>query len=274
MPVLQQRIQYYAAARVACALLEAMYGTWRMVTIDPEPAIPGIFHGPRPGIVTFWHRHIIAMLTHFRGAHVTVPVSEHRDGEYVAQAMERFRLDSVRGSSTHGGSRLLRDMMGRIREGWSPALTPDGPRGPRFSVQPGFTLLARRSGLPVYPFGLAEEKAWVLKSWDAFVVPKPFSHVAVCLGPALRAADYSTTAEFCDALRRGTLRGRQTGGAGARRQARLYASRAVSAIPRTISTTTSRHIPTTPPKMMTAAGPLWPNCFITTLAATSSSIAA
>lgn len=205
MPVLQQRIQYYAAARVACALLEAMHGTWRMVVIDPERVIPGMFDGSRPGIVAFWHRHILAMLTHFRGAHVTVPVSQHRDGEYVAQAMERFRLDSVRGSSTHGGARLLRGMMGRIRDGWSPALTPDGPRGPRFTVQPGFTLLARRSGLPVYPFGLAEEKAWVLKSWDAFVVPKPFSRVAICVGTPLRAADYSSTEEFCEALRRGML---------------------------------------------------------------------
>ena len=206
MPVLQQRIHFYMAARVACALLQAMHRTWRVQAIDPQGALPGMFDGSSPGIVAFWHRHILAMLTHFRGAHVTVPVSEHRDGEYVAQAMERFRLDSVRGSSTHGATRLLRDLLGRIREGWSPALTPDGPRGPRFSVQPGFTLLARRSGLPVYPIGLAEQSAWVLSSWDAFVVPRPFSRIAIRLGEPLRAADYPKVPDFCDALRQALFR--------------------------------------------------------------------
>jgi lysophospholipid acyltransferase (LPLAT)-like uncharacterized protein len=201
MPVLQQRIHFYLAARVACAVLQSMHRTWRVEVIDPEPALPGIIDGTRPAIVAFWHRHILAMLTHFRNSHVTVPVSEHRDGEYVAQAMERFGLDSVRGSTTHGAARLLRDMLERVREGWSPVLTPDGPRGPRFSVQPGFTLLARRSGLPVYPIGLAEEKAWVLSSWDAFVVPRPFSRIAIRMGEPLRAADYDEVPAFCEALR-------------------------------------------------------------------------
>jgi lysophospholipid acyltransferase (LPLAT)-like uncharacterized protein len=201
MPVLQQRIHFYLVARLGCGVLQAMHRTWRVDVIDPQRALPGIIDGSRPAIVAFWHRHILSMLAHFRNSHVTVPVSEHRDGEYVAQAMEQFGLDSVRGSTTRGAARLLRGLMERVRQGWSPVLTPDGPRGPRFSVQPGFTMLARRSGLPVYPIGLAVGKAWVLSSWDAFVVPRPFTRIAIRMGAPLRATDFAEAPAFCEALR-------------------------------------------------------------------------
>jgi len=201
MPVLRKRVHYYAIGWLAAGLVRAMHATWRVEVVDPGAALPGIIDGTRPAICAFWHRHILSMLAHFQGAHVCVPVSEHRDGEYVAQVMARFGLESVRGSSTRGGARLLRDMMGRIREGWSPVLTPDGPRGPKFSVQPGFALLARRSGLPVYPIGLAVRRAWVLSSWDEFVVPKPFTRIVIRMGEPLRPDNYGDVPAFCDALR-------------------------------------------------------------------------
>ena len=200
MPVLQKKLHFQLVAWVASGLLRAMYRTWRVQVSDPQNVLPGMFDGSRPGIVAFWHRHILSMLTHFRGAHVCVPVSEHRDGEYIAHVMERFGFDSVRGSTTRGAARLLKGLMGRIREGWSPALTPDGPRGPRFSVRPGFTVLARRSGLPVYPIGLAVEKAWVMSSWDAFIVPRPFTRIAIKIGAPLRAEDFEEVPAFCSAL--------------------------------------------------------------------------
>ena len=200
MPVLQKRVHFWLVAWIASGLLRCMYATWRVQVSDPQNVLPGMIDGSGPAIVAFWHRHILSMLTHFRGAHVCVPVSEHRDGEYIAQVMERFGLESVRGSSTRGAARLLKGLMARIREGWTPALTPDGPRGPRFSVQPGFTLLARRSGQCVYPIGLAVKKGWVASSWDAFIVPYPFTRIAIQVGPPLRAKDFADVPAFCAAL--------------------------------------------------------------------------
>ena len=154
-------------------------------------------------IAAFWHRQMLTLLCHFRGYPYCVAVSEHRDGEYVAQVLKRHGFLPVRGSTTRGSRRLLRGLWTAMNEGWSCAITPEGPRGPKFSVQPGFIMLARRSGVPVYPVGLAVESAWVLKSWDAFVVPKPFSRIAVVLGdpiPADLLAEGSTE-QLCAALK-------------------------------------------------------------------------
>ena len=95
---------------------------------------------------------------------------------------------------------LLRGILRSIRQGWTPAFTPDGPRGPKYSVDPGVAMIAARSGLPLYPIGLAVDGAWVLKSWDAFVIPKPFARVAIHLDDAIRASDFADRDEFCRAL--------------------------------------------------------------------------
>ncbi len=201
MPVLRNRIQFWLAGRLSAGLLRALHATWDVEVIDPAGVHLSVRRGRAPGMVAFWHRHILAMLTHFRGYRICVPVSESRDGEYVAQVMERFGMASVRGSTSRGSVRLLRGMLGMMEAGWTAAITPDGPRGPKFSVQPGAALLARRSGLPVYPIGLAARPCWTLSSWDEFVVPKPWARIAIVIGPAVRAEEYNDSAAFCDALR-------------------------------------------------------------------------
>jgi lysophospholipid acyltransferase (LPLAT)-like uncharacterized protein len=131
-----------------------------------------------------------------------VPVSEHADGEYAAQVMERFGLGSVRGSTTRGGTRLLRELMDRVAEGWSLAITPDGPLGPRFTVQPGFALLSKRLGLPVHPVGIAAAHAWTAASWDRFVIPKPWTRLAIAIGEGLHPEGYRDARAMCPALAR------------------------------------------------------------------------
>jgi hypothetical protein len=93
--------------------------------------------------------------------------------------------------------KALRELVGLARQGWSPALTPDGPRGPRYSVQPGFVLVARRCGLPVYPVGVAAEPAWEANSWDGTVVPYPGARVVIHVGEPLEPDDHPDRDEFC-----------------------------------------------------------------------------
>jgi len=185
MPVLQKRFKFRFVGWLGALLVRAMHYTWRVDFIDPGGVAPGAKDGSRPVIAAFWHRHLLSMLAHCKGYRVCVPVSEHRDGEYVAQVMDRFGLASVRGSTTRGSLNLIRGMLTAVKGGWSPAITPDGPRGPRYSVQAGVMLLARRSRLPVHPVGIAAKRQWVLPSWDAFVIPKPWTRVAIVVGPAL-----------------------------------------------------------------------------------------
>jgi hypothetical protein len=90
----------------------------------------------------------------------------------------------IRGSSTATGARALRDYYeALVKEGVSPVITPDGPRGPRFQFKPGAILLAQMSGRPILPLAYAASRAWLIK-WDKFVLPVPFSRIAIAVGAA------------------------------------------------------------------------------------------
>jgi lysophospholipid acyltransferase (LPLAT)-like uncharacterized protein len=202
VPVLRHELQFRVVGRLGAGLVRALHATWRVRVLDPSGIRSGIRRGKRQAIVAFWHRHLLTMLAHHRGFKVCVPVSEHRDGEYAAQVMARFGLASVRGSTTRGSINLLKGLLRAIEEGWSLGITPDGPRGPAFSVQPGFALLARRSGLPVHPVGVAADHPVVLSSWDRFAIPKPFSRVVIAFGPPLDPGDFGDPAALCPVLER------------------------------------------------------------------------
>ena len=201
MPVQQNSLRFRLVGSLGALLVRAARATWRVEHLGRADVTNAVHRGEAQGIMAFWHRHILTMLARHPGARVAVPVSEHRDGEYVAQVMQRFGIASVRGSSTRGGLRLLRGMMAAIEQGYSPTITPDGPVGPKFSVQPGIWLLARRSGLPVYPLGVAVRDAWTAGSWDEFVIPKPFTRTVVWTGEPLRVREYADRQAFCAALR-------------------------------------------------------------------------
>jgi lysophospholipid acyltransferase (LPLAT)-like uncharacterized protein len=201
MPILQEGIHFRLVGCLGARMVRALHATWRMHTVDPGGVRPRVRSAADPLIVTFWHRHILIMLAHHRNFPVCVPVSRHRDGEYVAQVMDQFGLASVRGSTTRGGLEVIRGPMSLMQDGWSPAYTPDGPRGPRFSVQPGVALLSRRTGTPICPIGMAADRAWVLSSWDGFVIPKPMAHVGMAFGPLLQPDDYDDIPAMCEALR-------------------------------------------------------------------------
>jgi hypothetical protein len=89
----------------------------------------------------------------------------------------------IRGSSSHTGARALRDYyQALVQDNVSPVVTPDGPRGPRFKFKPGAILLAQMSGRPMLPMAYAASRAWLVK-WDKFVIPVPFSRIAIAVGP-------------------------------------------------------------------------------------------
>ena len=88
----------------------------------------------------------------------------------------------IRGSSTHTGARALRDYYQALaREGVSPAITPDGPRGPPWKFKPGAVLLAQLSGRPMIPLAYAASRAWKIK-WDRFILPQPFARIVIAVG--------------------------------------------------------------------------------------------
>ena len=143
-----------------------------------------------PAVFAFWHsRQLMApwMLLEFRGKS-RVPcytlISQHRDGRIVARIIKFLGLGSVAGSSSRGGARALKEMIGLLEKGAFVGVTPDGPRGPMQKAKIGVVKLAQTSGLPIYYGAYAAERQWVFGSWDRMILPKPFSRaVRIGAGP-------------------------------------------------------------------------------------------
>ena len=129
-------------------------------------------------IFAFWHNRQIGFIKiqqRYR-AQVKVMVSRHGDGEIIARIVAKHGIGSVRGSSTRGGSAALKELIEATAEGHV-AITPDGPVGPRYHLKQGAVLLASRSGLPVVCVSWSADRAWCFRSWDRFLLPKPFARL-------------------------------------------------------------------------------------------------
>lgn len=133
----------------------------------------------RPLIGSFWHAGIIIATYLFRDCGIRVMSSNSYDGEYMGRIIKKFGFVAVKGSSTRNAVRALLGLRRALEEGWTVAFSIDGPRGPRYQVKPGPAALARSSGVPLSAFHIAVDRAWVLKTWDRLIVPKPFARVLI-----------------------------------------------------------------------------------------------
>jgi lysophospholipid acyltransferase (LPLAT)-like uncharacterized protein len=143
-------------------------------------------------LFAFWHNRLLIPAWFFRGRNIHVLVSRHPDAELMARIVERIGFVAVRGSaerspgkSKKGGVRALHTLARRGREGYDLAFTPDGPRGPLYSIAPGLLALSRLTRLKVVPLGVEMARFWRLGSWDRFRIPKPFTKTVCFFGPPL-----------------------------------------------------------------------------------------
>lgn len=146
-----------------------------------------------PVIYALWHNRFFCVPPAWNricyGHRKTVALtSASHDGDMVARAMAVFGLGSVRGSSSRRGVAALVGLKRALQEGLDICVTPDGPRGPRYIVQPGVVKLAESTGAPIIPIHVRFSSAWRLKTWDRFVIPKPFSRVEVIFAEPIRLA--------------------------------------------------------------------------------------
>jgi lysophospholipid acyltransferase (LPLAT)-like uncharacterized protein len=139
-----------------------------------------------PRIFALWHNRILGAAPaakpwlNFRQA--VVLTSASKDGTMLATAMEVFNLGAVRGSSSRRGVTALIALRKALQSGRHVVVTPDGPKGPRYRLQPGIIKLSSLTGIPIIPFHVDYAKSWRLDSWDRFHIPKPFSRVKVVFG--------------------------------------------------------------------------------------------
>jgi len=135
----------------------------------------------------FWHQQTIAC-AHLirrwarRGFKACYIISASVDGEIAARVARAWGAEVIRGSATSAGALVLRDAHEMMKRGVSLATAPDGPLGPRFRFTTGTVLIARIGRAPLVPIACAADRAWYLRSWDRFMIPKPFARVALAIG--------------------------------------------------------------------------------------------
>lgn len=145
---------------------------------------------PGPTIFAIWHNQIFVMPSIWgtlsaTGRNISVLTSASRDGAMLAEAMAVFGMSAIRGSSSRRGAAALIAMRNALLRGRDLCVTPDGPRGPRYSFQAGIVKLASLTGAPIVPLRMETPRAWRLATWDRLIIPVPFSSVTVYLDKPL-----------------------------------------------------------------------------------------
>ncbi len=183
-----RRLLYHLAVPLAVAIVKGWWLMCRVVRVEGAHHLDEALAVSPSLIPCYWHQHQLycsKLLLEQRSRGLTIGwlVSPSVDGELGAMMVRRVGATVIRGSSTHTGARALRDYYrALVKESVSPVITPDGPRGPRFKFKPGAILLAQMSGRPILPMAYAASRAWLIK-WDKFVIPMPFSRIAIAIGP-------------------------------------------------------------------------------------------
>ena len=182
-----RRLYYLLGLPLLRGAIRLLTASYRIVGIRGEEFLHDLADSGRSCAPCYWHQQHILCSTlirrHIRrGFKACFLVSGSVDGEVPARIAQAWGAEVIRGSANQSGALALRDMQAMMRRGYSIVTTADGPRGPLFEFKAGAVLMARIGAVPIVPVGCAAEKAWSLNRWDRFMIPKPFSRVAIVVG--------------------------------------------------------------------------------------------
>jgi len=177
---LTQRAVLAVVPRLVWALFSIIGRTWRFEVIAEEGVTPVLLGEKSPAeIFCFWHQCVLPCTVYFRYSRAVILVSQSFDGELITRILKMFGFDTVRGSSSRGSREGLLGLAHVIDSGRTAIFTADGPRGPIYQTKMGPIKLAQMTGAPVGAFHLEPKHAWVIHSWDRFLIPKPFTRICV-----------------------------------------------------------------------------------------------
>lgn len=196
-----------ALAHVAGWLVRIWVATLRITADDRTRQALDLAKGPT--LFVLWHNRLFVaghLARAFRGGRpLHALISSSQDGAWLTAFFATMGLKAVRGSSSKGGREAVTELIQVLRDGGDAGITPDGPRGPIYVAKPGALLVARRTGALIAMLGVEFESAWSLRSWDRFLLPRPFSRVHLLVRPyPLEVAEGGTAelARFNEALRK------------------------------------------------------------------------
>ena len=166
---------------IVALLIKFLMLSCRVIKVKgQEPEREAVARSGGRAVYATWHQRMPYHFHYFGTRHLTMMISRSRDGEYAARVAKWLGFRNVRGSSTRGGSKALKEITQRIREGELGGMLADGPQGPARVAKIGSVLMARDAQAPLIPVLWGADRCWVLNSWDRYLVPKPFARVVIC----------------------------------------------------------------------------------------------
>ena len=189
-------------ARLLIALGFGIYRLWartiRLRIEDPHDVVG--FVRTQPVIFAIWHNRLLMLPRVFDPSFPSRQsyglISASRDGDLIATFIERSGYGTIRGSSSRKGVLALRQLMDTLAADGNVLFTPDGPRGPIYEATPGVIFLAQKSGAPIVPIHMEYSSCWRMKSWDRFIVPRPFATLRAIFGAPISIAALSNAEQF------------------------------------------------------------------------------
>ena len=179
---------------LAYLLIKLIGATQRTEYVGLEN-IQKVYREEGNAIIAFWHNRIFGIPYNYRrlfGRKKIVTLSSRsRDGELSTRVQRWFGGETIRGSSSQGGSGALKKLVREIQSGKDCAITPDGPRGPKYTVHDGAVAVAKLAGVPLVPVSYDCTRKRVLKSWDNFIIPLPFGKTVFIFGRPIHTIDSS-----------------------------------------------------------------------------------
>ncbi len=184
-----RRLIYLLGLPILRGLIRVLTATYRIEHVIGVENIEPYLQGKAVCAPCYWHQHHILGSTLIRswvrhGFKACFLVSGSVDGEVPERIARAWGAQVIRGSANQSGALALRDMQRMMKRGYSIVTTADGPRGPQYEFKIGAVLMARIAAVPIIPIGCAADRAWYLKRWDNFMIPKPFARVVVAIGAA------------------------------------------------------------------------------------------
>jgi len=183
---------YRVAVFVAWRLIQLFWATCRVQRVLGLEQARATVRDSHSVIPVYWHQHTlfgVRALLDLRpdGLKVGFLISPSVDGTAPSMLVGKVGGHVIRGSSTHTGARALRDYYETIvKQEISPAITPDGPRGPLHEFKPGAVMLAQLTGKPILPVSIAASHTWRFSTWDRFELPLPFSRIVIAYGEPVK----------------------------------------------------------------------------------------
>jgi len=177
-------------------LVKLLSATYRIRIMDLENETD-ILESSRGLIYASWHQRFFPGIAFFSTRKpIAIIISKSRDGEMAARAVDFLGWHSVRGSSSKGGKEALEEIKALGRSGYKVGHIVDGPQGPLGKIKPGLISIAQYADLPIVPTITSGQNRWVFRSWDRFMVPKPFSRVIIRFGQAIYVPGEMDTDKF------------------------------------------------------------------------------